>query len=105
MTVTDPDAVDSVAQSRTTLKLYVAADSPDSDRALANLRQALDAVPAGRVAELDVIDVHQFPLAALRDRVVVTPTLLLDHRGKRTTVFGDLSDPVRIADVLVTLST
>lgn len=87
-----------------TMKLYVAGDSPDSAMALSNLRLALEALPEGRVPTLEVIDVYEFPLESLQAGVVVTPTLMLDHLGKRKTMFGDLSDSRRIGAILTVAS-
>lgn len=104
MTTVEATAPGSAPASRATVKLYVASDSPNSAIALANLRLAFDSLPEGSIPTLEVIDVYDFPLAALHEGVVVTPTLLLDHLGKRITMFGDLSDPQRLGAILTNLS-
>ena len=89
--------------ARATATLYVAGGSPESAMAIANLRLAFEALPEASVPTLEVIDVYEAPLAALREGVVVTPTLRLDYRGKRRSMFGDLSDRQRVAAILADL--
>lgn len=100
MSVVEVAAADPVAGARATMKLYIAPDSPSSDRALANLRRTFEAVPEASTPTLEVIDVYEFPLAALQEGVIVTPTLLIEHLGRRTTMFGDLSDVQLISTIL-----
>ncbi len=72
------------------LRLYIAGEGPNSKLALANLRDLLEAHgPADY--ELEVIDCLREPLRALRDGVLVTPTLLRLSPGPTQTIVGTLS--------------
>jgi circadian clock protein KaiB len=57
------------------LRLYVAGDGPNSMEARANLASILQAHPEARY-ELEVVDFLKEPLRAMRDGVIVTPTLV-----------------------------
>ena len=105
--MTSPEALapGSIPAERPTVTLYIAGDSPQSAVALANLRLAFDALPEGDIPPIEVIDVYESPLEAMNDGVVVTPTLILQHLGKRRTMFGDLSDLTQTAAVLASLTT
>lgn len=82
------------------LVLYVAGDSPNSTTARRNLAALLGELPASRFV-LDEIDVLVSPRLALRDGIVVTPTLLRrDRAGSRRILLGDLSDAARLAAFL-----
>jgi len=89
---------------RATAKLYIAGDSPQSASALANLRTAFETVPDENLPTLEVIDIYDSPLEAMRDGVIVTPTLILDYLGKRRILFGELSDPHKTGAVLASLT-
>lgn len=74
------------------LRLYVAGQSPHSERALANLRAFCRAHLDDR-HRLEVIDVLETPARALADRVFLTPQLVITAPPPVRTVIGDLSDP------------
>lgn len=86
-----PDGDPLPGADRWVLTLYVASHSPNSIRALVNLRRALDTYLSG-LYELEVVDVFQDPGAAEREQVVAVP--LLVKRGPRPArrVVGDLSN-------------
>lgn len=70
--------------------LYVAGASPNSQRALANLREML----AGREGsyDLEVVDVLERPERGLRDGVLVTPTMVKLAPLPERRIIGNLSD-------------
>ena len=105
MTGAESIAPVSIPAERATATLYIASDSPLSAVALENLRLAFETLPAEDIPTLEVIDVYESPLEALKDGVIVTPTLMLYRLGKRRTMFGDLSDPQQTGAVLATLAT
>lgn len=76
-------------------KLYVAGQTPRSDRALANLRR-LCTEQLGDDCEIVVVDVLEQPHLAETDRVLVTPTLIKELPPPARRVLGDLSDPVQV---------
>lgn len=73
----------------TDLALFIAPNSSSSGMAVENIRRALERFEAGTFA-LETVDVFAAPARALHDRVLVTPTLLAPHCGRR--VVGDLND-------------
>ena len=77
------------------LALFVALRSPSAGAAIGNVRAAFERFP-NDAFDLEIIDVFEEPERALRERVLVTPTLIARPSGRR--VVGDLSDP-KILDV------
>ena len=67
--------MESVSGDILSLRLYVAGDGPNSSEARANLRTILERRPDTRY-ELEVVDFLAEPQRALKDGVIVTPTLL-----------------------------
>lgn len=72
-------------------RVYVAANRPDSLRAVANLRALCEASVCGDY-ELEVVDVFHHPDRAEVARVMVTPTVIKLAPLPRRRVIGDLSD-------------
>ena len=72
------------------LRLYVAGAAPHSVQALSNIRAILSQ-RAGAGYSLDVVDVLREPARALKDGVLVTPTLVKLSPPPVQTVVGDLS--------------
>ena len=81
------------------LRLYVAGNSPNSLRAIANAR-AICAEHFASGHGLEIVDLLEHPRRALADRIVVTPTLLRLLPLPVQRVMGDLSDT---KDLLLTL--
>jgi len=82
------------------LRLYVAADSPNTRRALANLHEICSA--SGQPDfQLAVIDVLREPERALKDGVVVAPTLIKLGPGPVRKIMGDLSDRDLVISLLM----
>ncbi len=77
------------------LKLYVAANTPNSARALKALKEILEQQFPG-IYTLTVIDVTKNPQAAEDDKILVTPTLAKDLPPPRRKIVGDLSDRERV---------
>jgi circadian clock protein KaiB len=76
------------------LRLYVAGEAPNSVMARANLQRCV----AGRPEyEIDVVDILSAPERALKDGVLVTPTLIRLDRTPARRIIGDL----RSTDVLM----
>jgi circadian clock protein KaiB len=76
---------------RLILQLYIAGDSPNSILARANLRAALGPFPDDE-GTLEIIDVLQDPERALRERVLVTPTLVKVSPPPARRAIGNLKD-------------
>jgi circadian clock protein KaiB len=81
------------------LRLYVAGKSPNSVRALANLRALCEESLEDGCWELEVVDVFAQPMQAVEDKVLVTPTLV-KLTPPTVQIVGDLSEADRVRDAL-----
>ena len=81
------------------LRLYLAGQLPNSQRALANLTSFCRRYLAAR-HQIEVIDVFECPEKALADKVVLTPTLVVVAPLPMRTVVGDLSNVAILLQVL-----
>jgi circadian clock protein KaiB len=73
------------------LCLYIAGGSPNSERAQANLSEIIaQTMPDG--CRLEVVDVLADTQRALRDHVLVTPTLIKLSPAPKAEVVGDLRE-------------
>jgi len=77
------------------LKLYITGSTPNSERALANLRRLCEEQLDERY-EVQVIDVLQNPQLAEDDRILATPTLIKALPPPLRRVIGDLSDKEKV---------
>ena len=81
------------------LRLYTAGSAPNSTLAQANLAALLEAHGLTG-AEVEIVDCIRDPKRALRDGVLVTPTLLRVAPLPQQTIVGTLSDTRRVAAAL-----
>ncbi len=77
------------------LRLYVSGLTPNSVRAVANLKALCEERLAGRY-ELEVIDVFQQPELARADQIVAVPTLIKALPLPMRRLLGDLSKKERV---------
>lgn len=87
------------AASPLVLKLYIAGSSPISLRALSNLTTLLHMLPS-TCYQLEIIDSLDAPLRAVRDGVLVTPTLLKLAPAPTLSLLGDLHDAHLVSGLL-----
>ena len=73
------------------LRLYITGRTPQSQRALANLRAICEADLKG-VYEIEVIDVLEHPTLAENEKILATPTLVKRLPEPVRKIIGDLSD-------------
>ena len=73
------------------LRLFMAGNGPNSQKALANLRSLCQEHLEGRYTIETVDVVHDFE-AAVRDNILVTPALILVSPLPRVVILGNLSD-------------
>ncbi len=81
------------------LKLYVAGVEANSRLARENLKRICDEYLEGR-HRIDVVDVLTDFASALKERVFVTPTLILVSPEPRATIVGNLGDRERVISAL-----
>lgn len=81
------------------LRLYIADRAPNSIRAIANLA-AICKEHLGDKFELEIIDVLEYPLRALADGILVTPSLTKISPAPAARVVGNLSDTASVLHAL-----
>jgi circadian clock protein KaiB len=73
------------------LKLYITGASPNSARAIANLKSICDKY-LSQGYDLEIIDVYQQPLIAKQEQVIALPMLIKYFPLPVKRLFGDLSN-------------
>ena len=77
------------------LRLYVAGSTPQSQRAIANIKQICEEHLSGRF-ELEVIDIYQQPKLLEGEQIIAAPTLIKKLPRPLRRFVGDLSNLERI---------
>ena len=77
------------------LRLYLAGPTPQSTRAVVNIRKICEEHLKGRY-ELEVVDILQNPQAARQDQIVAAPTLAKISPLPSRRFIGDLSQTGRL---------
>ena len=77
------------------LILFITGASPNSVRAVANLKAICEKYLAGAYT-LEVIDVYQNPEVAQKEQIIALPTLLKRGEGAERRLVGDLSDTKKV---------
>jgi circadian clock protein KaiB len=80
---------------RYVLRLYVAGETPNSVRAIVNIRKICEAELQGRY-DLEVIDLYQQPQLAQGDQIVAVPTLIKKLPLPLGRIIGDMSNTERV---------
>lgn len=80
-------------------RLYVAGDAPNSAQAQTNLT-ALCQIHLPDRYEIEVVDVLKVPMLALKDNVLMTPTLLKLSPAPVRRIVGALSQMQTVLDTL-----
>ena len=81
------------------LELYITGATPNSTRAVRNLKAICDRYLTGRY-ELLIVDIYQQPELAQQARIIAAPTLVKKSPGLPRWLVGDLSDRRRVLAVL-----
>lgn len=82
-----------------TFRLYVAGDAPNSLQARANLTQICETYLPDR-HEIEIVDVLADPKRALRELILITPTLVTDSPYPGHRIVGTLSNTEPILQIL-----
>ena len=77
------------------LRLFIAGNGQNSQKALANLRGLCQEHLEGRYT-IETVDVVEDFQAAVRDNILVTPALILVAPHPRVIVLGNLSDRQKV---------
>jgi circadian clock protein KaiB len=81
------------------LRLYVAGSTPQSSRAITNLKAICETHLRGRY-ELTVVDLYQHQERAQEDQILVIPTLVRQSPSPVRRILGDLSHTDRVLAAL-----
>ena len=92
-------STDAPPEAEYLLHLYITGATPNSLRAVRNLKDICEQHLAGRY-ELLIIDIYQQPQLAQQEQIVAAPTLLRQRPLPRRQLIGDLSDRAKVLAVL-----
>lgn len=73
------------------LRLFVTGATPNSSRAIANLKDVCETHLKGRY-ELEIIDVYQQPLIAESEQIIALPMLIKKFPFPERRLIGDMSN-------------
>ena len=82
-------------EERYILKLYITGMTPQSVRALANVKKICEEHLQGRY-ELDVVDLYQQPQLAKGEQIIAAPTLIKKLPLPLRRIIGDMSKTERV---------
>lgn len=82
-------------EERYFLRLFITGATPNSTRAISNLKDICESSLAGRY-ELEIVDVYQQPLAAEAEQIIALPLLIKKFPLPERRLIGDLSDTEKV---------
>lgn len=77
------------------LRLYITGASPNSARAISNLKDICETYLKGNY-DLEIIDVYQQPLMAENEQIIALPLLIKKLPTPERRLIGDLSDTEKV---------
>ena len=89
------DANPAAGQEIYFLKLFVTGASPNSIRAISNIKNICDSNLKDSY-ELEIIDVYQQPLMAEREQIIALPLLVKKYPLPERRLIGDLTDREKV---------
>jgi circadian clock protein KaiB len=89
------DALSDSENDHYILSLYITGVTPKSSRAIANIKLICEEYLHGRY-ELEVIDIYQQPELALREDLLVAPTLIKSLPLPLRKLVGDMSNEDKV---------
>lgn len=90
-----PESEDLPEENTYRLRLFVTGASPNSTRAIINLKQICEAHIKDNY-EMEIVDVHQQPLLAQSEQIVALPLLIKLSPGPQRRLIGDMSDTQKV---------
>lgn len=81
------------------LRLFITGSSPNSVRAVSNIRQICETHLKGRYS-LEIIDVYQQPALAQQEQIIALPLLIKKRPLPQRRLIGDLSESDKILKIL-----
>ena len=93
---TVPESEEGIPEENTyRLRLFVTGASPNSTRAIINLKQICEEHLKDNY-EMEVVDVHQQPLLAQSEQIIALPLLIKISPGPQRRLIGDMSDTGKV---------
>ena len=96
---TKPSASGPAVAAVVVMRLYIANNAPNSVRAVANLAAICQEHLEDKF-KLEIIDVLEYPLRALADGILVTPSLTKMSPSPAAKIVGNLSDKSSVLHAL-----
>lgn len=95
----DPMAFPGPNEPEYALHLYITGATPNSTRAVRNIKEICEQYLKGRY-ELVIVDIYQQPELAQQEDLIGVPTLIKRRPGLVRRLVGDLSDHDRVLKAL-----
>jgi len=95
----DSEASGAAAEPEYVLHLFITGATPNSTRAVRNIKEICELHLKGRY-ELLIVDIYQQPEMAQREQLIGVPTLIKKSPGLVRRLVGDLSDRERVLKAL-----
>jgi len=89
----------SPVRKKYSLRLFIAGAEHNSVVAEKTLREICEHSLEGQ-CEIEIVDVLGDYRAAMEERIIVTPALIIKEPGPRTVIFGNLSDREKVLNAL-----
>lgn len=97
MSKADAEKVES--DSNYKLKMYVTGASPNSAKAISNIKNICETHLSG-MYDLEIIDIYQEPLKAQTEQVIALPMLVKSSPLPLKRLIGDMSDTKKVLRAL-----
>jgi circadian clock protein KaiB len=78
-----------------TLRLFITGTSPNSVRAIKNVREICETHLKGRYS-LEIIDVYQQAVLAKEEQIIALPLLIKKSPGPERRLIGDMSETAKV---------
>ncbi len=95
----EPAAAPPAPPAEYAFDLYVTGATPNSTRAVRNIKEICEQYLAGRYA-LRIVDLYQEPQLAQQEQIIAAPTLVRVRPLPRRQLVGDLSDRAAVLAAL-----
>ncbi|GAA4323277.1 circadian clock KaiB family protein [Flaviaesturariibacter amylovorans] len=99
MKAQDPVPQDPEAEAEYVLRLFITGATPNSLRAVSNIREICDRYLAGRYS-LKIIDVSQEGTLVQEEQIIALPLLVKKSPGPERKLIGDLSQTEKVLKAL-----
>jgi circadian clock protein KaiB len=93
------DEAEVIIDEKYFFQLYVTGILPNSARAIKNLKAICEQYLKGRY-ELEIIDIYQQPLLAVKEDIIVVPVLIKKFPLPEVRLIGDLSNTQSVLEAL-----